>query len=157
MVSKITRKMVLAASNSVMQSYIDSNEYIGYCDLKKGNIDTVIDMIKSASTSLEQSFIDDEIKRMQVEFPQMREEQEKTERLIREQGFEEYFLDQNIRERVMTEVVRYLLDNPEISNLEPEQNQFRYAFDHAIHKVLTQEEYDTLITISRMHKRTDET
>lgn len=161
------KAMISAASDVVMQDYVQTDGYRGYVLLQKGDIEAVIQIASESASGLgiDQHSIDAELDQIRAELPEIKTYWEKTEQSMRQNGLEEYFLRQDVKERVMTEVVKYLLDNPEgdtskcpHSGTENVQDlTLRYAFSKGMETVLTADHRNTLARLAREDERTNQT
>ena len=149
--------MISAASDSIMQDYAQSFEYQGYALLKEDNFDVVLDLMREQAGEGDPAELEKILGETRKEFPQTLERINKEEDLIRSNGFEEYFNRAEIKEKLMTEVVRYLIENPEETAGPPVASQLQYAFNAGIQSVLTGDQYELLAGMARQHDPTNDT
>ena len=94
MTSQRVKEMIAAASNAVIQNYVQSDEYQGYVLLQRGDIDGIVQLARESATALDidQPTLEAQLAQVRTELPESKAYWEKTEQTLKQNGFEEYFL-----------------------------------------------------------------
>ncbi|MBU0979579.1 MAG: hypothetical protein KJ709_02135 [Nanoarchaeota archaeon] len=157
MTSERVKEMIVAASDAIVKTYIRSEEFACYQFLQKGDVEGLVTLAREEMKDMSRSELEDKLTQLRTAFPGERDNLAESTILIKENGFEEYFLRHEVKMKVMTEVTQYMIEHPEETKAPPRHDQLTYAFDHAIKEVLSNDQMKTLSRLAREHKRTNET